>query len=119
MVVGVQQPLRRQVDERLADGGRGDAVLLGYLLDRELLARLEPSPQHLVAQRVGDLLPQGAAGHGAAAAAPAAVHGRRLPRPRRARRPTAERHRRMACSSVCTSTPPYAFDEFKGLCEWP
>jgi hypothetical protein len=95
VLVRVQEALGRQVDQGLADGGRGDAVLLGDLLDRELLARLEASAQHLVAERVRDLLPQGAAGDGAIAAA-GAGHRPFLPRSGK-------------YSLMSTSQSPYAF----------
>src|SRR5690606_36307230 len=73
VVVGVEQALRGQIDQRLPHRRRGHTVLLGDLLDGELPSRLEQSGQHLVAERVGDLLPQGAAGHRGVAAA--AGHG--------------------------------------------
>ena len=57
----VEQALGAQVEQRLAHRGRGDAVLLGDLLDGEGVAGGQPPGQHLVAQRVGDLLAQGAA----------------------------------------------------------
>lgn len=63
VLVGGEEPLCGEVEERLADGCRGDPVLLGDLLDGELPARRKTPCQHLVTQRVGDLLAQGVARH--------------------------------------------------------
>lgn len=68
VLVGFEEPLRGQVEQRLADGRRGDPVLLGDLLDGELPPRQQTPGEHLVTQRVRDLLPQGAAGDGSARA---------------------------------------------------
>lgn len=104
VLVGLQEALRGEVDEGLADGGRGDAVLLGDLLDGELLTRLEPSPSTssrnasaICCRRVLRVTAPLPVLPGMVGASPSSGTGK------------------AACSSVCTSTPPYAFDEIKTL----